>query len=212
MKRKEQENLDELQEEVVEETEEEVSDAEEENVEDVETEETDEETEEEETEEMTKSEARDYVEEEIDEKFLEDTKSEKMTPEKAQKKIKSLAKDIQDYTARAKTLEGIANTYKSGSLNALKTEYKNLINNLAAKDEIKDLKKATKALEEINSVEAKMLAYCREYNAKMQGITDAKNEIEDLKNQGYQCSLFDESEEVKEEAVQNNLAEEPTCV
>ncbi len=207
MKRKEQENLDELQEEVVEETEEEVSDAEEENVEDVETEETDEETEE-----MTKSEARDYVEEEIDEKFLEDTKAEKMTPEKAQKKIKSLAKDIQDYTARAKTLEGIANTYKSGSLNALKTEYKILINNLASKDEIKDLKKATKALEEINSVEAKMLAYCREYNAKKQGIADAEKEIQDLKNQGYQCSLFDETEEVKEEAVQNNLAEEPTCV
>ncbi len=103
MKRKEQE-LDELQKEVVEETEE-VSDAEEENVEDVETEETDEETEE-----MTKSEARDYVEEEIDKEFLKDTQVEKMTPEKAQKKIKSLAKDIQDYTARAKTLEGIANT------------------------------------------------------------------------------------------------------
>lgn len=186
MKRKEQENLEELQEEIVEE--------------------------ESLDEEMTKSEARDYVEEEIDKEFLKDTQVEKMTPEKAQKKIKSLAKDIQDYTARAKTLEGIANTYKSGSLNALKTEYKSLINTLASKDEIKDLKKATKALEEINSVEAKMLALYREYNAKKQGIADAEKEIQDLKNQGYQCSLFDESEEVKEESVQNNLAEEPTCV
>lgn len=91
--------------------------------------------------EMTKSEARDYVDEDIDNKFMEDTAPERMTPEKAQREIRKCAEDINEFSKRAGELERIAELASHEGFNDFVTEIKNINCKAINEGNIKDAKK-----------------------------------------------------------------------
>lgn len=185
----------------------------------------------EETKEMSYSEARDYVDEEIDEKFMDDVTPEKMTPEKATKKIKELIEINEKCKERIEELLPIRNINNLDILRDLVKEQiikaVEDIEGVDAKENAKTAKEGIRGLESISYVESLISISLREYHSKKQTIQDNERKIVELKNNGYQPSLFEDIEEEsetgaetseennsistksnEEEVIQNNLAEE----
>lgn len=145
--------------------------------------------------EMTKSEARDYVDEDIDNKFMEDTAPERMTPEKAQKEIKKCAEDINEFSKRAGELERIADLASHEGFNDFVTEIKN-INCKAINDgNIKDAKKMTKILEATELIFEKVRNFKKEYDLKIGAIKRYSDRIEQIREMGFQRSFDDQLKE-----------------
>lgn len=145
--------------------------------------------------EMTKSEARDYVDEDIDNKFMEDTAPERMTPEKAQKEIKKCAEDINEFSKRAGELERIADLASHEGFNDFVTEIKNINCKAINEGNIKDAKKMTKILEATELIFEKVRNFKKEYDLKIGAIKRYSDRIEQIREMGFQRSFDDQLKE-----------------
>lgn len=142
--------------------------------------------------EMTKSEARDYVDEDIDNKFMEDTAPERMTPEKAQREIRKCAEDINEFSKRAGELERIAELASHEGFNDFVTEIKNINCKAINEGNIKDAKKMTKILEATELIFEKVRNFKKEYDLKIGAIKRYSDRIEQIREMGFQLSFYDQ--------------------
>ena len=142
--------------------------------------------------EMTKSEARDYVDEDIDNKFMEDTAPERMTPEKAQREIRKCAEDINEFSKRAGELERIAELASHEGFNDFVTEIKNINCKAINEGNIKDAKKMTKILEATELIFEKVRNFKKEYDLKIGAIKRYSDRIEQIREMGFQLSFDDQ--------------------
>lgn len=145
--------------------------------------------------EMTKSEARDYVDEDIDNKFMEDTAPERMTPEKAQREIRKCAEDINEFSKRAGELERIAELASHEGFNDFVTEIKNINCKAINEGNIKDAKKMTKILEATELIFEKVRNFKKEYDLKIGAIKRYSDRIEQIREMGFQLSFDDQLKE-----------------
>lgn len=145
--------------------------------------------------EMTKSEARDYVDEDIDNKFMEDTAPERMTPEKAQKEIRKCAEDINEFSKRAGELERIADLASHEGFNDFVTEIKNINCKAINEGNIKDAKKMTKILEATELIFEKVRNFKKEYDLKIGAIKRYSDRIKQIREMGFQRSFDDQLKE-----------------
>ena len=145
--------------------------------------------------EMTKSEARDYVDEDIDNKFMEDTAPERMTPERAQREIRKCAEDINEFSKRAGELERIAELASHEGFNDFVTEIKNINCKAINEGNIKDAKKMTKILEATELIFEKVRNFKKEYDLKIGAIKRYSDRIEQIRGMGFQLSFDDQLKE-----------------
>ena len=159
--------------------------------------------------EMTKSEARDYVDEDIDNKFMEDTAPERMTPEKAQKEIRKCADDIDEFSKRAGELERVAELASHDGFDDFITEIKNINCKAINEGNIKDAKKMTKILEAAELILEKVRNFKKEYDLKIDAIKRYSDRIEQIKDMGFQTSLFDKPQD---KALEEHSSDETATV
>lgn len=161
--------------------------------------------------EMTKSEARDYVDEDIDNKFMEDTAPERMTPEKAQREIRKCAEDINEFSKRAGELERIAELASHEGFNDFVTEIKNINCKAINEGNIKDAKKMTKILEATELIFEKVRNFKKEYDLKIGAIKRYSDRIEQIREMGFQLSFDDQLKDRTKNAQDPELEKNQTA-
>ena len=162
--------------------------------------------------EMTSSEARDYVDEQIDDKFVSDCSKDKMTPEKAAKKIKELKEENERYMTRIEVISPIA---KLSNLDLLRDLVKestvNAVNSIDAdedaKENAKQAKEGIKGLESISYVEQLIRKVRYELSSKETSVKNNERRIKEIESQGFQLGMFDGNEEATAE---EETVEQPT--
>jgi len=166
--------------------------------------------------EMTNEEARDYVDEQIDDKFVSDCSKEKMTPEKAAKKIKELKEENEKYMTRIEVISPIA---KLSNLDLLRDLVKestvNAVNSIEAdcdvKEKAKQAKEGIKQLENISGVERLISKLKYELSSKKSSLENNKRRIKEIESQGFQLGMFDgDAENTEETEVKEEIVEQPT--
>lgn len=162
--------------------------------------------------EMTKEEARDYVDEQIDEEFMEDVCEQKMSPEKAAKKIKEFEEEIVKINERIEVISPVAEISNLDTLKDLvKEQTIRAVENMVdydSKESAKEAKDGIKGLESIAFTENLLSIVRSELSSKKQRREFCKKEIENLKAQGYQTNLFEDAEATTEDNSATENAEE----